>query len=310
MPYVIGQSSVLNIYTGTGNTPWKGIVSFNFNEGRGFNPLYQLSKDTNAYNSVYAIEANSNPTISITMHSGYYMGGVHYPNSYGTDGTPLQFIPYSSPISCADSDMWVSVDFVPGLCTPAPDWNVNTYNANPNSLGSYGKFFVNSYSFSKEAQGLGQESWSFQAKPKTAILISDSPSSFDTLMNSDVLDDQIDPDNVHMVKGIVTGNVSGEFDEYNVMDSVDYLSRAGVEISYNNKSNAGPYPASGTRYVTDVLASKTVEVSAGALSTGRATVTHNGFVTKFGASTLIRKDGIAINASVNVNLTPVYQVSP
>ena len=304
MPYVIGQSSILKVFHngGSESTLWKGIISFSFNEGKGFNPLYQLSNNLSSHRSVYAVEANSNPTASLTMYSGYKQSGTEYPNSHSFDATGT--------IDCDDSPLWVSIEFTPGLCVPFSDWNINRYNASTSSTNSYGKFFVNSYSFSKDAQGFGQESWSFQAKPRTSILISpSSPGSFQGVMDSTVIQDEVDLGDIHMVSGVPTGSVSGDFDEYNYNDNEDYLSRAGIEIAYNKKTDTSP-PSPGGSFVKDKLASKTVESSAGALSLGRANVTHNGFVTAFGGSTLIRKDGISVTANVSIPLTPVYQVTP
>lgn len=304
MPYVIGQSSILKVFHngGSESTLWKGILSFSFNESKGFNPLYQLSNNLASHRSVYAVEANSSPTASITMYSGYKESGTKYPNSHAFDTT--------DEIDCDDSPLWVSIEFTPGLCVPFSDWNINRYDASTSSSNSYGKFFISSYSFSKEAQGFGQESWSFQAKPRTSILISSSsPGSFQNVMDSTVIQDEIDLEDIHMVSGVVTGSVSGDFDEYNYNDSEDYLDRAGIDIAYNSKTNTSQ-PSPGSSFVKDKLASKSVESSAGALSLGRANVSHSGFVSEIGGSTLIRKDGISVNANATVPLTPVYQVKP
>lgn len=74
-------------------------------------------------------------------------------SNYGGASTPVTLIPNST---CADSTARMDVTITPAPCTGS---------AIPISrTGSLG-LFINSYSYSKDFQGFGQESWSLQGKP-------------------------------------------------------------------------------------------------------------------------------------------------
>lgn len=308
MPYVIGQATVIEIVKigGTIGNPadqWGGITSFNFNESRSFNPLYQLGATTDGHRHFYAIEASATPTISVSLYSGTYdeIGDQAYQNSD-------QFILPTSFTGCENSDIGVEIRVTPGLCVNASDWNID--------VNDYGYFYLTSYAYSKDVTGYGTETWNFQAKPRNRMIVTDPdnpPNDYQEFLdNSQLIDGGVPDADIRMIHGIATGTITGEYSEFgdaNIPDpEQDYLERAGVTISYRNKPDTNdPQP---NPMVIDELASKSLEISAGPLTTGTASATHNGFVTACGGSTLIRRDGINLNVNVTVPLTTIYQAVP
>lgn len=238
MPFVIGQASTITF--GGLN---QGIVSVSWQEGKGFTPLYQLGSD-----SIYAIESSQNQTLSVTI--------------YGNAGSPSFSSGQLDVPNCVDSDLKVSVTFTPGLCP---------------STGSYSfsnrDFFVTSYSYSKDVQGVGQESWSLVAKPDNSFYM--MPGSSLNITSSPI---NTDP-TIVMINGFPTGQFYSE------------------EVSYNE---------AGMALHSSNLTTKTVEVSSGALSLGKAKTVIQGFVSSFGGSTLLKKDGSICEASLNVEFNPIY----
>lgn len=250
MPYIIGQSSVIS-FVGKGTEVADGIVSVQWQEGRSFSPLYQLGGIP-----VYAVQFNSAPSLNITV--------------YGDAGTPVfTETDLDVPVDCADSSLQISVTFVPGFCPATPGWNIN------NEV-----FFVNSYSYSKDVSGIGQETWSLIGKPVSGFSMANQSSYGANLNIPSQTDEDISP---KMINGIPTGNRSGD------VSSPFSLDDTGVKL-----------------YATSPLESRSMEASAGAISLGKATTTEYGFAKQLGGSTVFKADGIILNASVNIEYNPIY----
>jgi hypothetical protein len=236
MPFIIGQASTI-----TFGSLDQGIVSVSWQEGKGFTPLYQLGSD-----SIYAIESNQNQTLNVTI--------------YGNAGSP-SFSNLDVP-NCTDSSLKVNITFTPGLCP---------------STGAYSfsnrEFFVNSYSYSKDVQGVGQESWSLVAKPGNAFYMMTGSSL--NITSSSISNTPT----IVMINGLPTGQFYSE----GVTSG-----EAGVTLHTSN------------------LTTKTMDVSSGALSLGKAKTITQGFVSSFGGSTLLKKDGSICETSVNVEYNPIY----
>ena len=272
MAFVIGQASTIDV-SGGGVSGWKGITSFSYNTGVSFNPLFQLtdSPSVGGSESVYAVDVSASPTISVSNYAGF---GTSANSGHYTVTMP-------SPGTCTDSALTVNVTFTPGLC--------GTNFSGVFSLDGVDDYFITSYSFSKDAEGFGTESWSMQGRPAPAFLIpgSQPPSTFDSVMTVTPEEPSID---VVMVNGIATGTASGDFINSDIDGATD-----GVNLSFSRVMS-----------YTNVAANKEVSVSAGNVSIGNATLTFNGFIEEFGGATLFRKDGTVVNVSVTVPMNPVY----
>jgi len=237
MPFIIGQSSVVS-FDGLSD----GIISFSWQEGKGFSPLYQLGSD-----SLFAVESTGSETVSISI--------------YGGAGT-TEFTDMSTP-NCTDSQLSVSVSFTPGFC---PVGGASGYTLNNRT------FFVTSYSYSKDIQGVGQESWSLTTYPSSDFYMMTG--------NTKVISTPIsNSPTIVMINGMPTGQFYGEG-----------ISQAEAGVTLYNST----------------LTTKSAEVSAGALSLGRAKEVTQGFVEKFGNSTLLKKDGTVCEAQVNIEYSPIY----
>ena len=269
MPFIIGQSSTITI-NGKG-TDFAGIISFSFNDGKSFNPLYQLTNLGTASSTVYAIDVQENPTVNFSVYSGYDT----VVNSPVFTGGDLD-VP-----DCVNSAMSIAVDFVPGLC-PVPGGGGSPFLVNDT-------FYVNSYSFSKDISGFGQESWSAQGLPASHFIIPNSPTSFSDVTSAAA---ETAATTVILLNGIPTGNVSGDF---------SFTHASGILTPESGDAGIVLFASDDIR-INQVNS----DVSAGALSLGNANITYNGFVSSFGGSTLFRKDGVAINASVSIPISPIY----
>ena len=74
-------------------------------------------------------------------------------SNYGGASTPISLSPASD---CTDSDARMDVTITPAPCTGSTD---------PINRTGSDALFITSYSYSKDKQGYGQESWSLQSKP-------------------------------------------------------------------------------------------------------------------------------------------------
>ena len=129
MVVIIGAGTTV-----TSNVISGGFVSVNFSLSPSVERLFQLGDfdpfDTNI---------QTQESISIT--------------NYGGASTP---VPLSPSVSCTDSTARMDVTIVPAACVGSVTSIIRT---------GADALFINSYSYSKDFQGYGQESWSLQGKP-------------------------------------------------------------------------------------------------------------------------------------------------
>lgn len=111
-----------------------GFVSVSFSISPSVERLFQLG-DFDAYD----IQLQNQESISIT--------------NYGGASTPVTLTPSTS---CDDSDARMDVVITPAACLGSVD---------PITRTGTDALFITSYSYSKDYQGYGQESWSLQSKP-------------------------------------------------------------------------------------------------------------------------------------------------
>lgn len=118
----------------TSNIISGGFVSINFSLSPSVERLFQLGSF-----DAFDIQLQTQESISIT--------------NYGGASTPVALQPSTS---CTDSTARMDVTITPAPCTGSTAPIVRT--------GS-DALFITSYSYSKDFQGFGQESWSLQGKP-------------------------------------------------------------------------------------------------------------------------------------------------
>lgn len=111
-----------------------GFVSVSFSLSPSVERLFQLGSF-----DAFDINITEQESVSLT--------------NYGGASTPVTLAPSTS---CADSNAKMAVEITPAPCTGSTTPITRT---GANSL------FINSFSYSKDFQGYGQESWSLQSKP-------------------------------------------------------------------------------------------------------------------------------------------------
>lgn len=112
-----------------------GIVSVNFSLSPQVERLFQLGSF-----DAFDINLTTQESASIT--------------NYGGASTPIALAPSTS---CSDSTAKMDITITPAPCSGATD---------PISRTGTDALFITSYSYSKDFQGFGQESWSLQGKPQ------------------------------------------------------------------------------------------------------------------------------------------------
>lgn len=194
--------------------PEGGIISVNFGPSVQVNRLWQLGSFS-PYTSYYTTQNQ----LSITAYAK---------KEDGSGGS--QLIDLTPSTSCADTGaIFVSVN--PGVCglTVSPQEDV---------------FYVTGYSYSKDNQGFGQESWSFTSKLTM-------PSYAGTIM---------------MLRGISTGQVL-------TGDGILTALEVGVVVNETDSMYGGSY-----------IEGATGSVSAGQLALGEYAVTREVVVSSVGGS--------------------------
>lgn len=129
MVVIIGAGTTV-----TSNVISGGFVSVSFSISPSVERLFQLGSF-----DAYDLQIQTQESISIT--------------NYGGASTPVALSPSTS---CADSDATMDVTITPSPCTGS---------TTPITRTGADALFITSYSYSKDYQGYGQESWSLQSKP-------------------------------------------------------------------------------------------------------------------------------------------------
>lgn len=111
-----------------------GLVSVNFSLSPSVERLFQLG-------SADAFDVNIQTQESISL------------TNYGGASTPVALAPN---FTCDDSTAKMDVTIIPAPCTGSSSPIIRT---------GTDALFITSYSYSKDFQGFGQESWSLQSKP-------------------------------------------------------------------------------------------------------------------------------------------------
>ncbi len=129
MVVIIGAGTTVtsNVITG-------GFVSVSFNVSPTVERLFELGSF-----DPFDINIQTQESISITNHGGA--------------STVVTLIPSTS---CVDSTAIMEVTITPAPCTGSAD---------PITRTGTDSLFINSYSYSKDFQSFGQETWSLQGKP-------------------------------------------------------------------------------------------------------------------------------------------------
>jgi hypothetical protein len=118
----------------TSNIISGGFVSVSFSLSPSVERLFQLGSF-----DAYDTNIQTQESISIT--------------NYGGASTPVPLVPSTS---CTDSTARMNVTITPAPCTGS---------TTPINRTGSDALFITSYSYSKDFQGYGQESWSLQGKP-------------------------------------------------------------------------------------------------------------------------------------------------
>ena len=129
MPVIIGAGTTV-----TSDIISGGFVSVSFSLSPSVERLFQLG-------SFDAFDVNITEQESVSL------------TNYGGASTPVALAPSTS---CSDSDAKMAVTITPAPCTGS---TVAIDRTGADSL------FITSFSYSKDFQGYGQESWSLQSKP-------------------------------------------------------------------------------------------------------------------------------------------------
>lgn len=129
MPVIIGAGTTV-----TSDIISGGFVSVSFSLSPSVERLFQLGSF-----DAFDINLTEQESVSLT--------------NYGGASTPVALAPSTS---CSDSTAKMAVEI-----TPAPCAGVTT----PITRTGADSLFITSFSYSKDFQGYGQESWSLQSKP-------------------------------------------------------------------------------------------------------------------------------------------------
>lgn len=129
MVVIIGAGTTV-----TSNVISGGFVSVSFSVSPSVERLFQLGSF-----DAYDLQIQTQESISIT--------------NYGGASTPVALAPSTS---CDDSDATMDVVITPSPCTGS---------TTPITRTGADALFITSFSYSKDYQGYGQESWSLQSKP-------------------------------------------------------------------------------------------------------------------------------------------------
>jgi hypothetical protein len=129
MVVVIGGATIVTSSVISG-----GFVSVSFSISPSVERLFQLGSF-----DAYDLQLQNQESISIT--------------NYGGASTPVSLTPSTS---CDDSLARMDVVITPAVCLGSVD---------PITRTGTDALFITSYSYSKDFQGYGQESWSLQSKP-------------------------------------------------------------------------------------------------------------------------------------------------
>lgn len=129
MPVIIGAGTAV-----TSDIISGGFVSVSFSVSPNVERLFQLGSF-----DAFDINITEQESVSLT--------------NYGGASTPIALAPSTA---CADSDAKMAVTITPAPCTGA---------TTPINRTGADSLFITSFSYSKDFQGFGQESWSLQSKP-------------------------------------------------------------------------------------------------------------------------------------------------
>jgi len=129
MAVIIGAGTTV-----TSNIISGGFASVSFSTSPSVERLFQLG-------SFDAFDLNITEQESISL------------TNYGGASTPVALAPS---VACTDSDAKMAVTITPAPCTGS---------ATPITRIGADSLFINSFSYSKDFQSYGQESWSLQGKP-------------------------------------------------------------------------------------------------------------------------------------------------
>lgn len=119
-----------------------GIISVSFEQASEVQRLFQLGSF-----SAFDINITVQETISIS--------------NYGGTSTPIELV---QAVDCTDSTASMDITIVPAPCTGS---TVPIVREGSDAL------FITSFSYSKEIQGYGQESWSLSGKPQISDFTGD-----------------------------------------------------------------------------------------------------------------------------------------
>lgn len=236
MAVIIGGGSSLK--SSTFLRDGQGVVSVNFDLQANVERLWQLGSF-----SPYETTTTKQRTMNVTVY------GIRPDNKGGTN---IHMLPPST--SCADATSF-AIEFNAVVCQTG------------GSASFRDIFFVNSYSYSKDFQSYGQESWSLQTKP--------------------IVDNYAGT--IYMLRGIATGRIlkpaSGILTEAEVGCVIDDAA---------SRDSLGNY-----------IESESGSITAGFPGIGNYDITREVVVANIGGSTG-KKDGYKGTASATIPLTPMY----
>lgn len=236
MTVIIGGGSSLNAPSLLASAI--GVLSVNFEITPSVERLWQLGSF-----SPYDTIVTRQRTLSMTIYG-------RRPNNTG--GTLVQTIPAST--SCADASS-NTIEFNAVACQTAQ------------AVSFVDSFYVTSYSYSKETQGFGQESWAFTTKP----LVTGYTGT------------------IYMMRGIPTGKM--------LVTAADVMTEAEVGLVIDQAASQDSNGA--------YIEGDTGSVSAGFPGIGNYDTSREVVVSSIGGS-VGRKDGYRGNASCSVPLQPLF----
>lgn len=213
-----------------------GVVSISFDLQASIERLWQLGSF-----SPYDSTATKQRSVNLTVYGTKPAGGG------GTNSTDL-----SASTSCADTGS-ISIEFSSPVCTGG-------------SVSFSGDFFATSYSYSKDVQGFGRETWAFTSKP--------------------ILDNYTGT--IYMLRGMATGQIT-------IGDDMMTESEMGFTVDDTaSQDSLGNY-----------IESESGSVSSGFPGLGDFNTKREVVVTSVGGS-IAKNDGYKGECSCSIPVQPVF----